>query len=220
MTSTAPTMRSPRVSIPSPWRRRGVDPPAIVRQRGPQVAPHDLKYLRLVGSFTIVHATLDAPQRWQYVFDSSKRHRASPIKPHQLCTVHHVPVAFVRDSVVRGGTLFPIPGRTGQEVLCERRKRGSAATTTRGLPMSFTTRVTTQLTFGAWITTSPRLRRRFSTPAFPPASPSVFVDRSLVQPFSLRPGAFARRHRSLRRAGPIRFRPKLCRFRPFLALSG
>ena len=29
----------------------------------------DLKYSRMVGNFTIVHATLDAPQRWGYVFD-------------------------------------------------------------------------------------------------------------------------------------------------------
>ena len=28
----------------------------------------DLKYLRLVSSFSIVHATLDVPQRWGYVF--------------------------------------------------------------------------------------------------------------------------------------------------------
>ena len=29
----------------------------------------ELKYLRLVSSFSIVHATLDVPQRWGYVFD-------------------------------------------------------------------------------------------------------------------------------------------------------
>src|SRR5260221_1648117 len=29
----------------------------------------DLKYSRIVANFTIVHATLDAPQRWGYVFD-------------------------------------------------------------------------------------------------------------------------------------------------------
>jgi predicted phosphodiesterase len=28
----------------------------------------DLKYVRLVSSFTIVHSTLDGPQRWGYVF--------------------------------------------------------------------------------------------------------------------------------------------------------
>ena len=29
----------------------------------------DMKYVRLVGSFSMVHATLDGPQRWGYVFD-------------------------------------------------------------------------------------------------------------------------------------------------------
>src|SRR5581483_10428558 len=29
----------------------------------------ELRYVRLVASFTIVHATLDGPQRWGYVFD-------------------------------------------------------------------------------------------------------------------------------------------------------
>src|SRR2546425_2707166 len=29
----------------------------------------ELKYIRLVASFQIVHATLDGPQRWGYVFD-------------------------------------------------------------------------------------------------------------------------------------------------------
>ena len=29
----------------------------------------DLKYIQLVANFTMVHATLDVPQRWGYVFD-------------------------------------------------------------------------------------------------------------------------------------------------------
>ena len=29
----------------------------------------DLKYMRMVTNFSIVHATLDGPQRWGYVFD-------------------------------------------------------------------------------------------------------------------------------------------------------
>ena len=29
----------------------------------------DLKYIRLVASFSMVHATMDVPQRWGYVFD-------------------------------------------------------------------------------------------------------------------------------------------------------
>jgi diadenosine tetraphosphatase ApaH/serine/threonine PP2A family protein phosphatase len=67
---------------------------------------HDLKYLRLVGSFTIVHATLDAPQRWQYVFDKLEAASSFTYQNTSLCFFGHthVPVAFVRDSMVRGGT--------------------------------------------------------------------------------------------------------------------
>src|SRR5439155_23573666 len=57
-------------------------------------------------NFTIVHATLEVPERWGYVFDrlaaaESFEHQNTPI-----CFFGHthVPVAFVRDSAVRGGT--------------------------------------------------------------------------------------------------------------------
>lgn len=76
----------------------------------------DLKYIRLVASFSIVHATLDGPQRWGYVFD---RLAAAASFTYQNTTVcffghTHVPVAFIRDTVVRGGTYskFKVePGR-------------------------------------------------------------------------------------------------------------
>ena len=66
----------------------------------------ELKYFRLVANFSIVHATLDGPQRWGYVFD---RLAAAASFTYQNTTVcffghTHVPVAFIRDSVVRGGT--------------------------------------------------------------------------------------------------------------------
>ncbi len=66
----------------------------------------DLKYSRMVGNFTIVHATLDAPQRWGYVFDKLAAAASFPYQNTQVCFFGHthVPVAFMRDSVVRGGT--------------------------------------------------------------------------------------------------------------------
>jgi predicted phosphodiesterase len=66
----------------------------------------DLKYLRLVASFTIVHATLDGPQRWGYVFDKLAAAASFTYQNTQVCFFGHthVPVAFMRDSVVRGGT--------------------------------------------------------------------------------------------------------------------
>ncbi|MCI0535585.1 MAG: metallophosphatase family protein [Verrucomicrobiales bacterium] len=76
----------------------------------------DLKYLRLVANFSIVHATLDGPQRWGYVFNKLDAAASFTYQNTSVCFFGHthVPVAFIRDSVVRGGTYskFKIePGR-------------------------------------------------------------------------------------------------------------
>jgi predicted phosphodiesterase len=75
-----------------------------------------LKYIRLVASFSVVHATLDGPQRWGYVFDRLAAAASFTYQNTSVCFFGHthVPVAFIRDSVVRGGTYskFKIePGR-------------------------------------------------------------------------------------------------------------
>ena len=66
----------------------------------------DLKYIRLVASFTLVHATLDGPQRWGYVFDKLAAAASFTYQNTSICFFGHthVPLAFVRDSQVRGGT--------------------------------------------------------------------------------------------------------------------
>jgi predicted phosphodiesterase len=76
----------------------------------------ELKYVRLVASFSIVHATLDMPQRWGYVFDKLAAAASFTYQNTSVCFFGHthVPVAFIRDSVVRGGTYskFKVePGR-------------------------------------------------------------------------------------------------------------
>jgi predicted phosphodiesterase len=66
----------------------------------------ELRYIRLVASFSIVHATLDGPQRWGYVFDKLAAAASFTYQNTSVCFFGHthVPVAFVRDAVVRGGT--------------------------------------------------------------------------------------------------------------------
>ena len=66
----------------------------------------DLKYVRLVASFSMVHATLDGPQRWGYVFDKLAAAASFTYQNTAVCFFGHthVPVAFIRDSVVKGGT--------------------------------------------------------------------------------------------------------------------
>jgi predicted phosphodiesterase len=66
----------------------------------------DLKYFRLVTSFSMVHATLDAPQRWGYVFDKLAAAASFTYQNTSVCFFGHthVPVAFIRDTMVRGGS--------------------------------------------------------------------------------------------------------------------
>jgi predicted phosphodiesterase len=66
----------------------------------------DLKYQRLIANFTIVHATLDLPHQWGYVFDKLMAAASFTYQNTPVCFFGHthVPLAFIRDSVVRGGT--------------------------------------------------------------------------------------------------------------------
>jgi diadenosine tetraphosphatase ApaH/serine/threonine PP2A family protein phosphatase len=59
-----------------------------------------------VNNFTIVHATLDGPQRWGYVFGKLEAAASFTYQNTSVCFFGHthVPVAFIRDSTVRGGT--------------------------------------------------------------------------------------------------------------------
>jgi predicted phosphodiesterase len=88
---------------------------------------HNLPYVRKVEDFTIVHTTLAHPERWGYVFDQAA---AAASLTHQNTGVcffghTHVPFAFIRDTVIRGGTYtkfkvepgkqyFVNPGAVGQ----------------------------------------------------------------------------------------------------------
>jgi predicted phosphodiesterase len=86
-----------------------------------------LPYVQNVADFTVVHATLDAPQRWGYVFDKLAAAASFAYQNTAICFFGHthVPVAFVKDSQVRGGTYqkfrvesgksyFVNPGAAGQ----------------------------------------------------------------------------------------------------------
>ncbi len=79
-----------------------------------QLTEEDRRWLRnlplieLVSGFTIVHATLDGPQRWGYVFDKLAAAGSFIYQNTSVCFFGHthVPVAFVKgkDGMVRGGT--------------------------------------------------------------------------------------------------------------------
>jgi len=75
-----------------------------------------LPYVRQLSGFTVVHAILDQPARWEYVFDklAAANHFQFQNTPVCFFAHTHVPVAFTRDTVVRGGTYSTLrvePGR-------------------------------------------------------------------------------------------------------------
>ena len=91
----------------NPARRRGrpLDPRHRLSDEDKKWL-RELKYSRMAANFTMVHATLDAPERWGYVFDKLAAAASFPYQNTQMCFFGHthVPVAFMRDTVVRGGT--------------------------------------------------------------------------------------------------------------------
>lgn len=103
----------------------GFNPQAAeaVRWTREQLTENDRQWLRnlpltqFVDGFTIVHALLDQPERWGYVFD---RLMAAASFIHQTTPVcffghTHVPVAFIKDSVVRGGTFTELKVESGKQ---------------------------------------------------------------------------------------------------------
>ena len=76
----------------------------------------ELDYVLVLEDFTITHATLDSPERWGYVFDKSAAASSFAYQKTQLCFFGHthVPVAFVQDKVVRGGTFSTLKVEPGK----------------------------------------------------------------------------------------------------------
>jgi predicted phosphodiesterase len=87
----------------------------------------DLPYARTVEDFTIVHATLDRPELWGYVFERLAAAASINLQTTRLCFFGHthVPIAFIHDKIINGGTYtkfelrvnkkyFVNPGSVGQ----------------------------------------------------------------------------------------------------------
>jgi len=78
----------------------------------------NLKYVRNIESFTMVHATLDLPERWAYVFDRLAAQSSFNYQHTPVCfNGHtHVPVAFVRGPTgIHGGLYTKIKIEVGRK---------------------------------------------------------------------------------------------------------
>ena len=76
----------------------------------------DLRLERQVRDFTIVHATLDTPGQWGYVFNNLDAAASFTYQHTSVCFFGHthVPMAFIRDDGVRRSTFEQLriePGR-------------------------------------------------------------------------------------------------------------
>jgi predicted phosphodiesterase len=88
---------NPRAASAIHWTRRQLSEPDKDWLRA-------LKYTRLVANFSIVHATLDAPHRWGYVFDKLAAAASFSYQNTTVCFFGHthMPTAFIREDVIRG----------------------------------------------------------------------------------------------------------------------
>jgi predicted phosphodiesterase len=75
----------------------------------------ELEFVRLIGGFTIVHASLNAPWNWGYVFEGQAAAASFAHQDTPLCFFGHthVPVAFVLNKSIRGGTYYKFPVEPG-----------------------------------------------------------------------------------------------------------
>jgi predicted phosphodiesterase len=76
-----------------------------------------LDYVRTVNGFTTVHATLDQPQRWAYVFDKLAAAASFACQETALCFFGHthVPMVFIQHGVVLGGSFSKLKIEPGKK---------------------------------------------------------------------------------------------------------
>src|SRR5262249_45652950 len=87
-----------------------------VRWTRKQLSDDDCKWLRAlpyvltVEGFTLAHGSLDAPEHWGYVFYKLAATNSFAHQKTAVCFFGHthVPMAFVRDGTVRGGSFTKI----------------------------------------------------------------------------------------------------------------
>lgn len=79
----------------------------------------ELRLQRQVRDFTIVHATLDTPHKWAYVFNQLDAASSFSYQHTTLCFIGHThsPKAFVRDGSVRSFDLDILPLQPGRKYL-------------------------------------------------------------------------------------------------------
>lgn len=103
---------NPHAAFAIEWTRKNLTP----EQRA------FLGSLRLslqLGKITIVHATLDSPRRWGYIFDKHSAGASFSYQFSQVCFCghSHVPLAFEKFGTIQGGKYKEIKVQAGHKYL-------------------------------------------------------------------------------------------------------
>ena len=77
----------------------------------------ELKLVQRVENFTIVHSTLDMPEKWGYVFESLEAEASLTYQTTTICFYGHthVPLAFEKAGDLKGGTYSRIKIELGKK---------------------------------------------------------------------------------------------------------
>jgi diadenosine tetraphosphatase ApaH/serine/threonine PP2A family protein phosphatase len=103
---------NPRAAAAIDWTRRQL------RETDKQWL-RDLKHVRVVAGFSIVHATLDTPQGWGYLFEKLAAAASFTYQTTPVCFFGHthLPLVFIRDAIVRGCTYSKFKVEPGRKYL-------------------------------------------------------------------------------------------------------
>ena len=128
----------------------------------------ELKMVRQVRDFTIVHATLDTPHKWGYVFNQLDAAASFNYQHTQLCFYGHThaPRAYIRDGSVKS----QVARQAARSSRAKNISSTSAASASRAMatgtpPTASTTPTSSSSNCAASNTTSGPRRIRSSTPA-------------------------------------------------------
>jgi predicted phosphodiesterase len=79
----------------------------------------ELKYVRTLAGFSIVHATLDGPEGWGYVWEKMGAAASFSYQRTTVCFYGHthLPLTFIWDGCVRGGTYSKFALESGRKYL-------------------------------------------------------------------------------------------------------
>lgn len=140
-----------------------------------QLTDDDRKWLReltlslQIEDFTLVHASLDEPQRWIYVFDRLAAACSLHYQRSRICFFGHthIPMAFTKDSVVRGGTYtkFQIDDDWNKRYFINPGSVASRASVFQKRPTQSTILIQERSNSADWTTIFRRHRRKSGKPA-------------------------------------------------------